>query len=343
MSDDLIPPARFAGQSFATYDPQTPSQKEALEDARELTRRIGARYARSWWKRLTFRGNDSALRSGLYLVGPVGTGKTHLLVSMYRELHPRVPCAFVHSSRIFRSTEHPERYAAMLAERYDVLLIDEVELDDPANEIRLIVVLKELHRLGVTVAATSNAEPEKFVSAQFGRDRLERFISEQFRKTYHVVFVGGEDFRKRLEKPGRAWIGSLDAADAAMRARYEDDRGRKLWLSWDDLLARSVRTERTQLTDDLAQNERLYLSGLRIDSSDDAVRLLRVIDDLYDHRNPPTLFFTSEAVPDRWWSPSNHNQGIEAAIAEKFSRTVSRLNAMCAIERVGQAAVDDLA
>ena len=328
---DFAPPPRFADATFDSYRPQNDAQAEALAEARSLAERVRKRYAGSALTRWLRR--DADLRHGLYLVGPVGTGKTHLLVSIYRTLHPEVPCAFLHSSALFRATERPEAYAERLAERFRVLLIDEVELDDPANEVRLINVLKALQRHGVTVAATSNAEPEKFVSAEFGRDRLERFISEEFRQTYHVVFVPGEDFRKRLAKPGRAWIG--EAADAAMRIYFERAGGDKRWLDGDDLYRRTADTERQALAEELAAPDALYLADLRVTSTDDALRLLRVVDDLYTHPDPPLLYFSAERPPERWFPASETRSGIEAAVAEKFERTVSRLHAMCDVQRVG--------
>ncbi len=335
---DFAPPARFDGARFETYRPQNDAQATALADARRFAERVRRRYAGPgllrWLKR------DAGLRGGLYLVGPVGTGKTHLLASLYRALHggraaADVPCAFLHSSALFRATEPPEAYAERLADAHRVLLIDEIELDDPANEIRLINVLKTLGRLGVTVAATSNAEPEKFLSAEFGRDRLERFISEEFRSRYHVVFVPGEDFRRGLAKPGTAWVGPLDAAEAAMRLAFERDAGRKLWLHRDALLRRTAETERQALTAELAAYDALYLAELDTGSTDDALRLLRVVDDLYTHPSPPTLHFTSETEPERWFPATPERSGIERAVAEKFERTVSRLHALCAVQRVG--------
>lgn len=331
---EFAPPSRFADASFETYRPQNDAQAEALADARALAERIRARYTAPAWKR--WFGGDGDLRQGLYLVGPVGTGKTHLLASIHRVLTPEVPTAFLHSKELFRATEHPEAYAERLARGHRVVLLDEVELDDPANEVRLLNVLKTLGRLGVTVAATSNAEPEKFVSAQFGRDRLERFISEEFRKTYHVVFVHGEDFRRRLAKPGRALIGPRDAAESALRLRFEADEGAKRWLPGDELLRRTVETERTRLAAELAEADRLYLPGLDVvETTDDALRLLRVVDDLYDQPEPPTLFFSAEAPPEAWFTAEEAHAGIERGIAEKFARTVSRLHAMCAVEPVG--------
>ena len=267
----------------------------------------------------------------------MGTGKTHLLASLYHALHPTVPCAFLHSKELFRATEHPEAYARRLAARHRVLLLDEVELDDPANEVRLILVLKTLAKLGVTVAATSNAEPERFVSAQFGRDRLERFISEEFRRQYHVVFVGGEDYRRRLAKPGVGWIGPHEAADAALRRHFEKAPEPKRLLSTPELLRLATDTERTALASELLRNERLYLADVAVTDTDDALRLLRVVDDLYTADAPPALFFSSEVLPDAWFTAAEAHAGLEAAIAEKFERAVSRIHAMCRMERVGAA------
>ncbi|MEO1479837.1 MAG: AFG1/ZapE family ATPase, partial [Bacteroidota bacterium] len=330
----LTPPTRFAEVRFSTYRPQNDMQTEALREAERLAGQIRERYTAPWWKRV-FGNGDNGLRGGLYLVGPVGTGKTHLLASIYHALQPDVPCAFTHSSDLFRARQRPEDYARSLAEQARVLLIDEVELDDPAAEVRLIHVLKTLRDLGVTVAATSNAEPEKFVSAQFGRDRLERFISEEFRNTYHVVFVGGEDFRQRLAKPGKAWVGPREATQAAMRLTFDADARPKRWVDFEDLLHLATTTERSKLLADLLESEALYFADIDVDNTDDALRLLRVVDDLYTADPPPILHFTSVTMPERWFNAEDVHVGLEASIAEKFLRTTSRLHAMCHVERVG--------
>ena len=167
--DPLRPPARYADASFEAYRPKTPSQTTALEKARTFVRLVRVRYRRPGWFGLKRR--RTGLRGGLYLVGPVGTGKTHLLAAIYHALHDPpddrevVPCAFTHSSALFRSTLTPEAYAAQVAESARVLLIDEVELDDPASEVRLIGVLKALREHKVTIAATSNAEPCEAVAS----------------------------------------------------------------------------------------------------------------------------------------------------------------------------------
>ncbi|HYG67987.1 MAG TPA: AFG1/ZapE family ATPase, partial [Anaeromyxobacteraceae bacterium] len=244
-------------------------------------------------------------------------------------------CAFVHTGALFRATARPEDYARALAERFEVLLLDEVELDDPAGEVRLLGVLKALRRLGVTVAATSNAEPEKFVSTAFGRDRLERFLSEEFRRQYHVVFVGGEDYRQRLEKPGRAWVGRLEAARATMRATFDAAEGTKRWITFPDLLRLATETERAALARDLSAPDALFIEGIRIRDTDDALRLLRIVDDLYAEPRPPVLYFTAEEPPAQWFTASAQHGALAQGIAEKFKRTTSRLASLAEVVPVG--------
>ena len=332
-SPALRPPSRYDDARFDGYVPQTDSQAEARDKAARFVRLVKVREGRPGWMKLFKR--DDGLRGGLYLVGPVGTGKTHLLASIWHALDGSgVPSAYLHSSELFRAMEPPETWAERLADRARVLCLDEVELDDPAAEVRLIAVLRALRERGVLLAATSNAEPEKFVSASLGRDRLERFITEEFQQQYHVAFVGGDDFRQRLPREGTAWVGPPEAARAAMRRAFDAAPPPKRWLSFSDLIDLTTEVERTRLTRDLAASGALFIDGIDVTDTDDALRLLRVADDLYGLPDPPTLFFTSATAPADWFTAEGR-AGLAAAIAEKFVRTTSRLAALAEVERVG--------
>ncbi len=335
----LAPPKRYDEARFAAYVPQTASQAEALQRARSFVRLVRVRYGRPRWFGLG-PARETGLRGGIYLVGPVGTGKTHLLAAIYHALNTPitegavpVACAFTHSSALFRSAETPEAYAERIAQTARVLCLDEVELDDPASEVRLIAVLRALREKRVTLAATSNAEPDAFVSGQFGRDRLERFITEEFADQYHVVPVGGADYRQGLDKPGTAWIGAPGATRPAMQAAFDAAPEPKRWISFPDLLALTTTTERTRLAGDLAQSRALFVDGVAVRTTDDALRLLRVADDLYGLPEAPVLSFTSEQEPAAWFT-SEGARGVERAIADKFLRTTSRLTALAEIVRV---------
>ncbi|MEL7363923.1 MAG: cell division protein ZapE, partial [Bacteroidota bacterium] len=104
---------------------------------------------------------------------------------------------------------------------------------------------------------------------------------------------------------------------------------------FEDLLHLATTTERSKLLADLLESEALYFADIDVDNTDDALRLLRVVDDLYTADPPPILHFTSATMPERWFNAEDVHVGLEASIAEKFLRTTSRLHAMCNVERVG--------
>jgi len=336
---DLNPPSRFDGATFASYRAQTSSQEDALRAVRQFVDHartvptLGQRM-----RRLFSRSSEQP--KGLYLVGPVGTGKTHLLAAACHALTPDVPCGFLHSNALFRLREHPARFAESVADRCEVLCLDEVEIDDPANEARLVLVLQTLEQRGVRLLATSNVEPEQFLSNKIGPGRFRRFLRETFREQYRVLFVGGEDYRRtqNTTRPGHGWVGPPDATEPAIRADYERNGGASKkptrWLSFDDLRRATTETPHPALMRSLLEPSRLYVPGIRIYDTDDALRLLRVIDDLYQASNPPAFYFSAESRPEAWFDPSAH-AGIAQAVAEKFERTVSRIYDLCEVTEVG--------
>ncbi len=328
----MVPPARYADSTFAAYVPQTQSQHDALDAARAFVAHLQKQSRRRLRLGRALRRRSRAEWKGLYLVGPVGTGKTHLLAAMYFALHPQVPCAFMHSSELFRASTPPERYADELAAAYRVLCLDEVELDDPANEARLIVVLKRLERKGVILLATSNVEPERFLSTHLGNDRFRRFLNEEFRRHYRVVLVEGRDYRLGQGKSGRAWIGPAAVTGRRIEEVFREDGRDALWLPFEEFIELSSSTEHRRLIQQLSARASLYLVNIRIRDTDDALRLLRVVDDLYRLPAPPVVYYSSEQDPSEWFVAGSGSGGIEAGIAEKFSRTTSRLAAMCEIE-----------
>ena len=331
----MRPPQRFAGASFSNYNPQSPSQAAALEAARQAASAIRSR--RTYRERLSrwlgLQQNRDC--NGLYFVGPVGTGKTHLLASMYHSLHPEVPCAYVHASHLFRMRTPPRAFAEELAARFRVLCLDEMEIDDPANEARLVQVLQMLEARRVTLLATSNVKPENYLSTQVGNHRFQRFLQEEFQERYKIVLVGGADYRHRLDSTGQAWIGPPEATRPAMQAVFQqDDHAEKSWWPFEELMQAATHTEHTRLVRQLADQDSLYLADVALQGSDNALRLLRLMDDLYMLADPPTLYFTSEQSPSTWLERQKAGAGLAKGVADKFSRTTSRLSALCDMKHV---------
>ncbi len=330
----MTPPDRFTDATFDTYVPQTQSQADALDVARTAVRRL--RTASPFWSRLSqwLHPDTSATSQGLYFVGPVGTGKTHLLAALYHALHPDVPCGFMHSSTLYRTTEPPQAFADRLADRFEVLCLDEVEIDDPANEMRLVQLLRRLDARNVAIFATSNVAPTRFISTRMGPNRFKRFLSTEFEQRYRIVVVRGDDYRRQSQSTppaGRGWIGPPEQTRPVLRAAYQQDEQAAKWWSFDAFREASRTTAHPRLIDAINRHESLYLADVALRNTDDALRLLRVIDDLYTAPEAPALYFTATTPPSAWFEAS---AGIAGDIAEKFQRTVSRIHALCTIERL---------
>ncbi len=333
----MTPPERFGDATFEGYEPQTPSQAEALRRAEAFV--AEQRQVPSWtgWvKRLLGMGGDGGPQ-GLYLVGPAGTGKTHLLAATYNALVPEVSCAFLHSSTLFRQTEPPDAFAHRLADRSAVCCLDEVEIDDPANEMRLAGLMKTLSARGVPLVATSNVEPEQYLATQLGDGRIQRFLRTEVREAYRIVPVRGDDYRRthEVQQSGRGWIGPPEVTRRAMGQAWTGASGALRWWSFADLRRATTETAHTDLIDDLVALDHLFVENIVIKNTDDALRLLRLVDTLYLHPDAPILCFTAEQSPDDWFAPEQHT-GIARTVAEKFDRTVSRLHALCRIRAVGR-------
>jgi len=338
LPPSLAPPDRFARATFASYQASTASQRDALTAARAFTNQLKARPSLSERVRRFFTSSTDPTEQGLYFVGPVGTGKTHLIAAMYHALHPEVSCAFLHASTLFRSTVRPAHYAAALAERCDVLCLDEVEIDDPANEARLVLVLRALEEHGVKLLTTSNVKPEQFMANRMGSGRFERFLQKQFTERYRLVFVGGDDYRLRAtngrDAKGKGWIGPRDSAHRALQDSYRRCTGDRLWLSFDAFRDASRSTAHDQLLAHLTSYDHLFIADVQVQDTDDALRLLRVVDELYVRPDAPQLYLSFETPPAQWFHATDQGEGIAGDVAKKFARTTSRLHALCDIKTV---------
>jgi len=116
-----------------------------------------------------------------------------------------------------------------------------------------------------------------------------------------------------------------------MRQVWTETAGASRWWTFADLRQAATETAHTDLIADLVALDCLFVEDISISDTDDAFRLLRIVDALYLHEEAPTLYFTAERPPDDWFDPDRH-AGIARAVAEKFNRTVSRLHALCQIQ-----------
>ena len=182
---DLVPPPEFSTARFSTYVPDRnfPSQEAAVLACREF---LGIR-------RKLFGKKESS--PGIYLDGGFGVGKTHLLASIWHEHKgKKLFGAFLDMTAITGYLGFAEM-AKRLA-NYDLICIDEFELDDPGDTMIMSRLLKELTQAGVRFAATSNTPPNALGEGRFAAADFKREI-QGLGERFKIVSVDGDDYRHR--------------------------------------------------------------------------------------------------------------------------------------------------
>jgi cell division protein ZapE len=217
MLADLVPPREFRDASFETYRPAPlfASQQEALDTLRE-----GFRKAKT---------KGSRAIPGFYLDGGFGVGKTHLLVSLYISFKgKKLFGSFLAYTSLIGALGFAE--AMRLFSRYDLICIDEFELDDPGNTMIMSRLLNDLSSKGVLFAATSNTPPNALGEGRFAAEDFRREILG-ISANFEILRIDGDDYRHRpvdghsetqTSEQLSSWlnqveVASLDSFDALLK------------------------------------------------------------------------------------------------------------------------------
>lgn len=202
--------SRFANATFDSFQPKSAPQAQALQQVQDFARMY------------------PSVGRGLLLWGPVGTGKTHLMVALFRQLtlHKGVPCRFIDFGnllndirRSFRTDRGDAAIVVPLVE-VEVLLIDELG-KGRATEWELTVLddlISRRYNAGRITLCTTNFEPRDPAAAmpavnpayaqrsqgQAGRppslvERMDERIYSRLCEMCEFVAVPGADHRRRRQ------------------------------------------------------------------------------------------------------------------------------------------------
>lgn len=198
MAAALVPPPQFADASFESYRPDDdyPSQA-AVRDA--VSAFVGAvpesAPRRGLFGRRKAAAADSVAKSGVYLDGGFGVGKTHLLAAAYHQATGRKTFGtFIEYTALvgalgFQGTIDLLRGTALVC-------IDEFELDDPGDTMVMTRLIKELTETGTRFAATSNTPPGALGEGRFAAQDFLREI-QAMSDRFETMRIDGLDYRRR--------------------------------------------------------------------------------------------------------------------------------------------------
>ena len=272
-AEGLVPPPRFDDATFASYEPQHPSQREA----RDALQAFASDLAGTQRKRFRLFHRKPAPGRGMYLDGGFGVGKTHLLAATFHlsDVDDKRYLSFQELVYLIGVLGMDGARATFGACR--LLCIDEFELDDPGNTLIVKSFLAPFFDAGGHVATTSNTPPGAQGQGRFNAQDFQREI-QSIAARFDVVPVGGPDYRERLAR------GQL-LQDEELEARWAgaDGERRHVRASFDDLTEFLGSVHPVRYRGTLEQVDAFYLRGVRtIPGQAEALRFVHFIDKLYD-------------------------------------------------------------
>ena len=310
----LVPPREFVSARFETYvpDPRFSSQAEAVIEAKRF---LGLEKSRSSF---FGRRQRETLLSGIYLDGGFGVGKTHLLASIYHAAIGRKAFgSFLAYTSLIGLLGFAKAVEAF--RKYDLVCIDEFELDDPGDTMLMSRFLTELHQSGTRFAATSNTPPNALGQGRFAAADFAREINAMADK-FKMVSVDGEDYRHR---PLEAHSAALSESELESFLDEGLERGQAVYLdNFEDLLEHLKKVHQSKFELLVEQIDVLGLRGVAVLTDQvDALRFVALVDRLYERQ--AVLRNTGVALTEVFSS-----EMLAGGYRKKYLRAISRLGSM---------------
>jgi len=305
---DFVVPKRFAHTAFGNYvaDPEISSQgfaktrMEVFSDTIESKRRL-------------FR-HTAEVKSGIYLDGGFGVGKTHLLTALWHLYGTRASYgSFVEYTNLVGALGFQGSVDSLA--KFELICIDEFELDDPGDTVLMSTLLGQLVQRNVRIAVTSNTLPDRLGEGRFAADDFVREI-QGLAAHFEIVRIDGPDYRHR-----DAFSGALpmDLEELQLFAGLSPN------FSFDEFadLTQHLSTVHPSAFGTLVQNlDTVCLAGVtQLTDQAQALRWVVLIDRLYDREIPIAY---SGAEIDRLFSAEMLTGGYR----KKYLRALSRASAL---------------
>ncbi|MFT6406681.1 MAG: cell division protein ZapE [Arenicella sp.] len=290
---------------------------------------------------------------GLYFWGGVGRGKTYLADTFYDCL-PFENKLRMHFHRFMRRV-HRERkllkdqadplviVGKKLASEARVLCFDEFVVNDVADAVILVKLMRVLFDEGVTLVATSNVEPKNLYLGGLQRDLFIPAIDMIYQYTEVINIDSGIDYRLRFLDKAETYFSPINkASDDGMEFNFThlapdagksnatiNVEGRELnsirradgviWFEFDELC------DGPRSQNDYIELARCFHSILLSNvpvmdrlKEDQARRFINLVDVFYDH-NVKLIISANAAATELY---------VGTRVGFEFQRTISRLQEM---------------
>lgn len=310
--DQLTPPREFTKARFDNYvpNPNFPSQVVALAAARAF---VSPGVLRGLFSR-----NKSTQYSGIYLDGGFGVGKTHLLAAIWHEFSGKKAFG---SFLAYTSLIGLLGFADALKHlsNYELICIDEFELDDPGDTMLMSRLLSELGAKGIRFAATSNTPPNALGAGRFAAIDFSREISAMADK-FQIVSVDGDDYRHRPVDGHTPALSQAELGDLSERLKAE---GKNVAVDdFDKLLSHLAKVHPSKYLKLISSIDVLLISSAHVLSDQNAaLRFVSFVDRLYESgiRLASTGIGLTEVFSSEY---------LSGGYRKKYLRAISRIGSL---------------
>jgi cell division protein ZapE len=287
---------------------------------------------------------------GIYLFGPVGRGKSMLMQSVFNAVafkekrrvhfHPFMQelQQRMHDTKPTHGIDIMLQVASEISKEARLLCFDEFFIDNIQDAMLLGRLLEYLFKCGTTLCATSNNGPEGLFKGGFNRKRFLPLLADIQANIHELDLSHGADWRRRDEptsiKPGETpdRLFTLLTGKAPIPRQIVLDRmlvtakGGSLDIYWFDFFSLCEQQLGPAEYMDLSQKAQAIiiseLPALDADNSDAAMRLIILIDLLYELKVPLRIFSSVELEKVCTTGPA----------AFPFRRAVSRIFSLMRLE-----------
>lgn len=303
-------PKRFEGASFANFviDPAFPQQREAISKIRQLIEAPEPGISRLPWRKAA----PALDHRGVYLDGPPGIGKTHLLAAAFQQAdEPKLFATFDEFSAA-AGTLRMDRLRQLLGSQR-LVCIDEIDLRDPGNIMLLTSLVRAMLAGRPRILATANADPTAMDAGHGYAGAFQRELGE-IATAFEVLGVEGVD-----------WRASGAAAERHLTSRDDE---RIVGFHSAELRCFLAATHPMYDAAWLDEVDRIQLDRLEpMGDTDEALRFVRFIDRVYDRDVALSVTEPSVAIDDLLLQLRD-----DARFRLHFVRCRSRLSELLAVD-----------
>jgi cell division protein ZapE len=308
----LVPPREFTKARFDNYlpDQSFPSQAAAVAEARQFVRPSSLKGL--------FSRSKTTESAGIYLDGGFGVGKTHLLAAIWHDF--KAPKAFG-SFLAYTSLIGLLGFADALKQlsNYELLCIDEFELDDPGDTMLMSRLLSELGAKGIRFAATSNTPPNALGQGRFAAKDFAREIAAMSDR-FLIVSVDGEDYRHR---PVDGHTQALGAGDYMSQVEQKVSEGQLVAVDeFDKLLAHLAKVHPSKFLKLIDGVDSVVLTNAHVLTDQSAaLRFVSFVDRLYESQ--VSISSTGVGLTEVFSS-----EYLSGGYKKKYLRAISRIGSL---------------